>query len=121
MNGLRIIDPSTLKVRHEVVVLYASPTEGIWKAVSSAVRFFALANIFILLITGWLVFVLVRRSVAPLDELALEASRIAANSWRFLPSERAKSVEELEPLIIALEGVIARLEKSFGQQRILCQ
>ena len=118
LNGLRIIDPSTLKVRHEVVVLYASPTEGLWKAVSRAVRFFALANILILLITGWLVFVLVRQSVAPLDELALEASSIAANSWQFIPSERAKSVEELEPLVAALEGVIARLERSFGQQRI---
>jgi signal transduction histidine kinase len=117
LNGLRIIDPSTLKVRHEVVVLYAAPTSGIWTAIRQAVRFFALANLLLLLLTAWLVFILVRRSVAPLDQLALESSQIAANSWRFVPSKEARSVRELEPLISALEGVISRLERSFSQQR----
>jgi len=37
MHGMRVIDPATLKVRHEVVVLYASPTAGLWRAVRRAV------------------------------------------------------------------------------------
>jgi signal transduction histidine kinase len=118
MRGLRVIDPATLGVRHEVVVLYASPTAGLWKAVGRAVRFFAVANTLILLLTGLLVFIFVRRSIAPLYQLASEASTIAANSWKFAPSEEARSVEELEPLVTALEGVISRLERSFGQQRV---
>jgi signal transduction histidine kinase len=118
MHGMRVIDPATLKVRHNVVVLYASPTAGVWRAVGRAVRFFAIANAVILLLTGLLVFVFVRRSIAPLYQLATEASTIAANSWRFAPSDEARSVEELEPLVTALEGVISRLERSFGQQRI---
>lgn len=118
MHGMRVIDPATLKVRHEVVVLYASPTAGLWRAVGRAVRFFAVANAVILLLTGLLVFVFVRRSITPLYQLATEASTIAANSWQFAPSDEARSVEELEPLVAALEGVIGRLERSFGQQRI---
>jgi signal transduction histidine kinase len=118
MHGLRVIDPATLKVRHNVIVLYASPTAGVWRAVGRAVRFFAIGNAVILLLTGLLVFFFVRRSITPLYQLAGEASTIAANSWRFAPSEQARSVEELEPLVTALEGVILRLERSFGQQRI---
>ncbi|HEY2017341.1 MAG TPA: HAMP domain-containing sensor histidine kinase, partial [Bryobacteraceae bacterium] len=117
MHGMRVIDPATLKVRHNVVVLYAVPTAKVWRAVGRAVRFFAIANAVILLLTGLLVFVFVRRSITPLYQLAAEASTIAANSWRFAPSDEARSVEELEPLVTALEGVIWRLERSFGQQR----
>jgi signal transduction histidine kinase len=117
MHGMRVIDPATLKIRHEVVVVYASSTARIWRAVGRAVRFFAIANAALLLLTGLLVFVFVRRSITPLYQLAAEASTIAANSWRFAPSEEARSVEELEPLVTALEGVIWRLERSFGQQR----
>jgi signal transduction histidine kinase len=118
MHGMRVIDPATLKVRHNVVVLYAAPTAGLWRAVWRAVRFFAIANAIILLLTGLLVFFFVRRSITPLYQLAAEASTIAANSWQFAPSDEARSVEELEPLVAALEGVILRLERSFGQQRI---
>jgi signal transduction histidine kinase len=118
MHGMRVIDPAALKVRHNVVVLYAAPTAGVWKAVRRAARFFALANAVILLLTGVLVFFFVRKSITPLYQLAAEASTIAANSWQFAPSDEARSVEELEPLVAALEGVILRLERSFGQQRI---
>jgi signal transduction histidine kinase len=118
MHGMRVIDPATLKVRHNVVVLYAAPTAKLWRAVGRAVRFFAIANAVILLLTGWLVFFFVRKSITPLYQLAAEASTIAANSWQFAPSDEARSVEELEPLVAALEGVVLRLERSFGQQRI---
>ncbi len=118
MHGMRVIDPATLKVKHEVVVLYAAPTVGVWRAVGRAVRFFAIGNAVILLVTGLLVFVFVRRSITPLYQLAEEASTIAANSWKFSPSDKARSVEELEPLVTALEGVVGRLERSFGQQRV---
>lgn len=118
VRGVRTIDPLTFKVKHELVVLYGSSTDGVWKAVRRAVRFFALGNALILASTGLIVFLLVRRSVAPLDQLAAEASSIAANSWRFAPSVQARSVKELAPLVGALEGAIDRLERSFGQQRV---
>jgi signal transduction histidine kinase len=118
MHGMRVIDPATLKVRHNVVVLYASPTNGVWRAIGRAVRFFAIANAVILLLTGLLVFIFVRGSITPLYQLAGEASTIAANSWRFAPSDQARSVEELEPLVTALEDVVQRLERSFSQQRV---
>ena len=121
MHGMRVIDPATLKVRHDVVVLYASPTAGVWRAVWRAVRFFAIANAVILLLTGLLVFVFVRRSITPLYQLAAEASTIAANSWKFAPSDEARSVEELEPLVAALEGVIGRLERVVRAAENLCQ
>jgi signal transduction histidine kinase len=118
MHGMRVIDPATLKVRHNVVVLYASPIDGVWRAIGRAVRFFAIANAVILLLTGLLVFIFVRRSITPLYQLAGEASTIAANSWQFAPSDQARSVEELEPLVTALEDVVQRLERSFSQQRV---
>jgi hypothetical protein len=66
MHGTRVIDPADLKVRHNVVVLYAAPTARVWRAVGRAARFFAIANAVLLLLTGLLVFVFVRRSITPL-------------------------------------------------------
>src|SRR5260370_4509823 len=66
MHGMRVIDPATLKVRHNVVVLYAAHAAKVASAVGRAVRFFAIANEAILLLTGLLVFGFVRRSITPL-------------------------------------------------------
>ncbi|HVJ08332.1 MAG TPA: HAMP domain-containing sensor histidine kinase [Acidisarcina sp.] len=117
MHGLRIVDPGVANVRHSMVVLVAAPTRWVWQEVFGAVRMFALANVVLLLLTAVLVPMLVRRSIGPLTMLAAEAGRISPERWRFQPAEEIRSVEELRPLVEALEGVIGRLERSFAQQR----
>jgi signal transduction histidine kinase len=58
-----------------------------------------------------------QRGLAPLHALAAEADRVTVDSWNFVPPPRARMVKELAPLTTALETVLARLERSFAQQR----
>jgi signal transduction histidine kinase len=97
--------------------VYASRTEKIWDAIYRALRFFALTNLALLVLTTWLVSFLVRRSMQPLVELAGEAGRISAPHWSFTPPDSTRKTKELAPLVVAIEGVVQRLELSFAQQR----
>ncbi|MEO6803101.1 MAG: HAMP domain-containing sensor histidine kinase [Granulicella sp.] len=117
VRGVRVVDPMAANVRHPLMVLYASPTYEVWEAVFGAVRVFALANGLLILLTGLLVPILVRRSMNPLRELAVAAGGVTVGSWKFAPGEDVRQVAELRPLVEAMEGVIGRLELSFTQQR----
>jgi len=61
-------------------------------------------------------FWLLRRGLAPLNELAAQASGLSVNSWRFAPSDRIRETTELAPLATALETAMQGLERSFKQQ-----
>lgn len=117
LRAIRTIDPGTTNVRHALSIVYASRTSRVWEAIFGALRFFALTNLALLLLTTWLVSFLVRRSMRPLDELAREAGRISAPRWSFTPPESARKPQELAPLVMAIEGVVDRLDQSFAQQR----
>ena len=115
--AVRTIDPGTANVRHSLSIVYASPTAKVWDAIHGALRFFALTNLALLLLTAWLVSFLVRRSMQPLGELAREAGRISAPRWSFVPPESTRRTQELAPLVTSIEGVVDRLDQSFSQQR----
>ncbi|HEU5339732.1 HAMP domain-containing sensor histidine kinase [Edaphobacter sp.] len=116
-HAVRTIDPATDNVRHTLSILYAAPTGRVWEAIYGALRFFALTNLALLILTAWLVSLLVRRSIQPLGELAHEAGRISAPEWNFAPPASALRIKELRPLASAIEGVVHRLDISFTQQR----
>ena len=84
---------------------------------SEAVGFYAITSLSLLAISGVLIFWLLNRGLAPLRELAAEASAVSVDSWNFAPPQRARMIRELAPLIVALEKVLAGLEHSFMQQR----
>ena len=119
LHGLRVVDPDDKGggVPRHVVIIYGSPTNRVWKAVTGAVKFYAAASLLLLAITGFVVAWLLNRSMAPLRELAAEAGSVSVNAWQFNPPEKARATKELAPLVDALETTLQRLERSFLQQR----
>ncbi len=119
LRGLRIVDPgkSGGGVRHHATIVYGAPVGHVWHEVLEAVRFFAIATAVLLGVTAWIMVWLLRRGLSPLHELAQEAARINSMSWQFNSPASASETEELRPLAQALEAALARLQRSFEQQR----
>jgi signal transduction histidine kinase len=84
--------------------------------VNEAVRFYAIASILLLAITGLVMAWFLRRGLAPLRELADEAGRVSAEQWQFTAPESARATRELSPLAHAIEAALGRLQQSFQQQ-----
>lgn len=116
-HAVRTIDPRTSNVRHTLSIVYAARTGHVWEAIYGALRFFALTNLALLIVTALIVSFLVRRSMRPLGALAHEAGHISAPHWNFTPPASALRICELRPLAGAIEGVVHRLDISFSQQR----
>lgn len=119
IEGLRIVDPGDKGggIPRRVSIFYGSPIDGVWRDIWRAVGFYAATSLTLLAVSGWLIFWLLNRGLAPLRELAAEAAGVSADSWNFAPPERARMVRELAPLTAALETVLTGLEYSFMQQR----
>jgi signal transduction histidine kinase len=119
IGGVRMIDPGSKGggVPRHVTVIYGALTDSVWHEVWRAVEYYALTSLVLLAITGSLMFWLLNRGLEPLRELAACAAGVSANSWMFVPSERARMTKELAPLVGALETVLQGLERSFAQQR----
>jgi signal transduction histidine kinase len=119
LHGLRMVDPGDKGggVPRHVTILYGAPIGRVWDAIFRAVAYYSLTSLLLLLITGALMYWLLRRGLAPLRELAAEASTISVTSWNFAPSEHARNTEELAPLASAIETTLHGLERSFHQQR----
>jgi signal transduction histidine kinase len=119
LYGTRIVDPGKANggVRHSITVVYGTPLRHIWHEVREAVRFFAIATAFLLGITAVVMAWLVRKGLSPVHELAREAERIGPDDWQFHAPVSAKETTELRPLAAALEAALARLQRSFEQQK----
>jgi signal transduction histidine kinase len=119
IGGLRMVDPGDKGggVPRHVTVVYGSPTDSVWRAVWRTVAFYALTSLVLLAISGFLMFWVLNRGLAPLRELAAEAAGVSVDSWNFIPSEKVRMTKELAPLAAALEAVLHGLQRSFLQQR----
>ena len=119
IEGLRIVDPGDKGggIPRRVTIFYGSPVDHVWGEIWEAVGFYAVTSLSLLAISGLLIFWVLNRGLAPLRELAAEASGVSVDSWNFVPSPRARLIKELAPLTVALETVLAGLEHSFLQQR----
>ncbi len=100
-----------------LTVIYAAPTLAIDREVAEVGFGVASASIFILALTGFLASWALRRGLSPLRDLASRAGSISVSNWEFRPSPEALDAPELAPLTQAIQTVLARLEKSFTQQR----
>lgn len=118
-HGTRIVDPGKVNggVRHSITIVYGTPLRHVWHEVREAVRFFAIATVFLLGITAVVMAWLVRKGLSPVHELAREAERIQPGDWQFHAPLSAQETEELRPLASALEAALARLQRSFEQQK----
>lgn len=119
LHGYRVVDPGDKDggVTHHVTIVYGAPTRRVWNAVIGAVKFYAVASIVLLLVTGLVMAWLLHRGMAPLRALTAEAAGVSVNAWRFHPPDEARATKELAPLVDALEKTLQRLENSFSQQR----
>lgn len=118
LKGERIIDPGRPNERdHQVMVVYGLVERPTWDAIFDATRYFAFATFLLLGSTAILLLWLIRRSLLPIRELAEEAEKIDAERWTFQAPERSRQFVELEPLSSAIEKTVARLHRSFDQQR----
>lgn len=119
LHGQRIVDAGTPTggIRHGITIIYGAPVGHVWHEVFEATRFFAIATAILLGITAAVMVWLVRKGLAPVKDLAREAELISSSDWRFDAPFSAKNTEELRPLATALEAALARLRRSFEQQR----
>ena len=119
IEGLRIVDPGDKGggIPRRVTIFYGSPIDRVWREIWEAVGFYAITSLCLLAISGWLIFWLLNRGLAPLRQLAAEAAGVSVDSWNFVPPQRARMIRELAPLTVALETVLTGLERSFMQQR----
>jgi signal transduction histidine kinase len=119
IEGLRIVDPGDKGggIPRRVTIFYGSPVDHVWGEIWQAVGFYAITSLSLLAISGLLIFWVLNRGLAPLRELAAEASGVSVDSWNFVPPPRARMIKELAPLTAALETVLTGLERSFLQQR----
>jgi signal transduction histidine kinase len=119
IEGLRVVDPGDKGggIPRRVTIFYGAPTDRVWSEIWEAVGFYAATSLVLLAISGTLIFLLLNSGLAPLRELAAEAGGVSVDSWNFVPPPRARMIRELAPLTAAMETVLARLERSFVQQR----
>jgi signal transduction histidine kinase len=120
LHGVRQIDQDDKSpgIARPVVIFYASSLKPFWAAMSHAAKFLVISNFLILLFTAGTLLILLRRGMAPLQELAGAAAAISSNSLRFRAPPNAFAVQELAVLAHALESAMSRLERAFGQQQI---
>jgi signal transduction histidine kinase len=119
MAGLRMVDPGDAGggIARHVIILYGSRTHPVWERVRNAIAFYACSGLVLLVVTGFILFYLLRRGLQPLYELAEQSGRISVNSWNLGQSSQARYVRELAPLVTAIETALQGLEQAFTQQR----
>jgi signal transduction histidine kinase len=119
LHGIRQIDQEDDKpgISRPVIIDYAAPLTPVWNALADAAKFLLLSNSLVLLLTGVIVYLLLRRGMAPLESLAAQAAAISPSSWEFQAPQPALAVAELAVLARTLESAMCRLGESFEQQR----
>ena len=119
VSGVRVVDPGDKGggIPRPVLIVYGSPLEPVWDSIWEAVEFYALTSLALLALTAIVMYWLLNRELAPLAELASQASRVSTTSWEFQPSPAAQSTQELAPLALALQTLLKGLERSFLQQQ----
>jgi signal transduction histidine kinase len=101
----------------KLTVIYAAPTWDITEKMTKLATSIALTSLGLLIPILILAVWSIQRALTPLTDLAFKARSISVRNWQFEPSEQAKSTVELQPLIAAIETVLADLRWAFTRQR----
>ncbi len=117
-EGVRVIDRlENGGTRRLVTLIYGAPTRRLFREVVEAARFYVLTSVLLLAVTGAVLAWLLGRSLSPLRELALSASRVSVTSWEFAPTGNALRTRELKPIILSIRQLLAGLREAFERQR----
>lgn len=117
VEHLPILDKEADLPEVTLAVVYAAPMLHLREQVRQAGIFVAGASLLLLAMTGLLALWGIRRGLMPLQELATQASLVSANQWKLQVPEEAEQTTELRPLTDSMTTMLARLERSFTQQR----
>jgi len=100
-----------------LTVVYATPLIQLDQQVNQAGVFIALWSLFLLSATVLLALWGIRSGLSPLQELAAQAALVSADNWELHLPREAQQIEELRPLTQSMTTMLARLERSFVQQK----
>jgi signal transduction histidine kinase len=109
-------DKGGVTVRN-VTILYASSKEHIWHEILEAASFYMLVSLLCMAITAALLVLLLRRVLAPIQELAGAASSVTAHDPHFEPPPSALQVRELQPLAETLHAAISSLRHALEKEQ----
>jgi len=120
LHGIRQVDADddSPGISRPVQILYAASLHPIHHAMERTERVLLLSNTALLLLTGLFVMLLLRRGLAPLDELVGAAAEITPSNPEFRAPDAATRVTELSVLASALHSATHRLKKAFRQQEV---
>ncbi len=120
-DGLRVIDRDDVPggLQRPVTIFYASPTRDLWHEAVEAVRFYIIAGVLLLALTGIALVWFLRRRLSPLEELASIAGRVSTRSWDFVPPDSLMRTTELAPIALSIEKLLDGLHQAFERQRRL--
>jgi heavy metal sensor kinase len=105
------VHPQTL------TIFYAAPLVQLDQQVKAAGVSIAAWSVLLLGITVLLALWGIRRGLLPLQELADEAALVSSSNWQLHLPKDLEQVTELQPLIDSMTNMLARLERSFVQQK----
>ena len=120
LRGVRTIDAEDGKpgLARPVTIFYAAALEPVYAAMARATVFLGMASLLLLIMTAGALALLLRRGLAPLEELSEAAAEMTPKHPRFDAPLSARETEELAVLARALELATRRLEEAFLQQRV---
>jgi signal transduction histidine kinase len=100
-----------------VDLAYAMPTDSFHAKFLGVVTMAIIGGCLWLTVSSLIAWFSISRGLAPLDELAAQASLITERSWAFRPASRVTTVAELQPLTEALKNLVSRLRSAFERER----
>jgi len=100
-----------------LTIVYAAPLNQLDDQVKQAGISIALSSLLLLAATVLLALWGIRRGLLPLQELAAQAGLVSAHNWELHLPEDARQIKELRPLTQSMTTMLARLQRSFDQQR----
>jgi signal transduction histidine kinase len=119
LDTVRVVDPDEPGggKSHAVFIFYAASLRPLHRSLVRTERELAATNALVLVLTGMLATIFVRRGLRPLQSLAAAAGRVSERSNSFQPPPAAREARELRGLAETLEAVLGRLQRAFEQQQ----
>ena len=118
-EGLRIIDREETQGvgrRRPVTIIYAAPSSHIWHEVMETAGFYIGLSLVLICLTAFILILLLRNVIAPINELAEEAAKVRDHLKEFTAPQSALEVRELRPLAETLAETIRRLQQALHVQ-----
>jgi len=100
-----------------LTIFYAAPLNQLDQQVQAAGVSIAVWSVLLLAISVLLALWGIRRGLQPLQQLADRAALVSTQDWQLHAPEAAERTTELRPLTQSMTKMLARLERSFVQQR----